>query len=257
MRKKGERILIVADLHVGWEASLAQRGVHIPSQTPKLRRRLMDLIKLCKPTSIMLLGDVKHTVATAEAEERHDVPELLEAIRKEVLSLYVVPGNHDGNLEPLLPEGAKMLPSSGASIEDIGLFHGHTWPAVELLRCKTLIIGHSHPVVLLRDPTGFKAMHQVWVKADLNVSELTKRLLKRSNVKFEEELKMSELIILPSFNDFLGGQPINVKETLTGKGHQEFISPVLRSGSVDVDGAEAYLLDGTLLGTVRQLRGLA
>ncbi len=39
-------------------------------------------------------------------------------------------------------------------------------------------------------------------------------------------------------------------------GADALIGPVLRSESVDVDNSELYLLDGTYLGTLNQLRSL-
>ena len=64
-----------------------------------------------------------------------------------------------------------------------------------------------------------------------------------------------QLFIMPSFNDFLGGRAVNEvrRQKLGGDG---LIGPVLRSEAVDVDGAELYLLDGTYLGTLSQLRSL-
>jgi hypothetical protein len=59
--------------------------------------------------------------------------------------------------------------------------------------------------------------------------------------------------MMPSFNDFLGGRALN--ETRPGKeGQATMIGPMLRSGTLDMDNAEVYLLDGTYLGTLNQLR---
>ena len=61
---------------------------------------------------------------------------------------------------------------------------------------------------------------------------------------------------MPSFNDFLGGRPINKTRPRKEIGSEALIGPVLRSEAVDVDEAELYLLDGTFLGTLNQLRQL-
>jgi hypothetical protein len=58
---------------------------------------------------------------------------------------------------------------------------------------------------------------------------------------------------MPSFNDFLGGRALN--ETRPGpEGQATMIGPMLRSGILNIDNAEIYLLDGTFLGTLNQLR---
>ena len=57
----------------GWEMNLAQRGIHVPSQMPKVRRRLLRLISSTKSTELVVLGDVKHTIAKAGYSEWRDV----------------------------------------------------------------------------------------------------------------------------------------------------------------------------------------
>jgi len=266
IRRGPERVLVVADLHIGWEVALAQRGIHVPSQTPKILDRTLRLVNSCKPTSLIFLGDVKHTIAKAEMEEWRDVPDFFEALGKTISDIRVIPGNHDGNLEPLLPESVKILPHIGVALGDVGLFHGHAWPAPELLGCRSLVTGHAHPMIAFRDPLGFQITRQVWVKAECDGVELARSLLKHLSIKvdrapaallqdrFNVRLRTSKFFIMPSFNDFLGGQPINQKGVGKTFKSRQFIGPILRSGSINADSAEAYLLDGTFLGTVNQLR---
>jgi uncharacterized protein len=168
----------------------------------------------------------------------------------------------------LLQESIQLLPATGTVIGDIGVFHGHKWPSPVLLGCKTLVMGHLHPVVVFRDPAGFKITRQVWMKANVDSEGLAKILLLKAGVKLEGsvtenlrkhfgvKLKTSELYIMPSFNDFLGGRPVNETRPRKEIGSESLIGPVLRSDAVDVDEAELYLLDGTYLGTLNQLRKL-
>ncbi len=261
-------MLVVADLHIGWEVALTQKGVYIPSQTPKILNKLQKIVKIAKPTHLILLGDVKHTVAKVELREWRDIPNLFETLERSVPNIQVVPGNHDGNLEPLLPETVSLLPTTGVKIGDTGLFHGHAWPAPELLGCRTLVMGHIHPTVAFRDPFGYRITAQVWVKTRCNKTCLAESVLKALKIKeakkptetlktrFNVTLKTSQLLILPCFNEFLGGRPVN--RTGIGKGgrYREFVGPILRSKGVHSNEAEIYLLDRTFLGTVAQLKTL-
>jgi len=269
LQRKNDRALVVADLHIGWERLLSKRGVHVPPQTPKIKNTLLRLIKECKPTQVIFLGDVKDAIAKMEMEEWRDIPEFFEDIQKRVPDLQVVLGNHDGNLEPLLPENVKIIPSTGFSFGDVGLFHGHAWPAPELLECRSLISGHVHPTVLIRDPMGFRMTRQVLVKAPCDGMQLAKSLLDRLGAKrdgnelsavleeqYKVKVRVSQLFIMPSFNQFLGGRPINERK----RGKKEsgaYIGPILRSGCVNMDEAEVYLLDGTFMGTVDQLKSFS
>jgi metallophosphoesterase superfamily enzyme len=108
------------------------------------------------------------------------------------------------------------------------------------------------------------------VKAKLNGELLSKAFLKNLGVQVEVNtdavrllyqkvnvrLKASELFIMPHFNEFLGGRPFNRSGGDRHPRSIEYLGPVLRSGSVDFDN-ETYLLDGTFLGTVRQLKSLS
>ena len=268
LQENHDRALVVSDLHIGWERLLSQRGVHVPSQTPKIKNMMLRLIKECKPTRVIFLGDIKDAIAKVEMEDWRDIPNFFEDIQTEVSDIQVILGNHDGNLEPLLPENVKIIPPTGVSFGDVGLFHGHAWPAPELLECRSLITGHVHPTVAIRDQMGFRMTRQVLVKAPCDGEQLAKSLLNHLGIKmntdlsgvleeqYKVKLNVSQLFIMPSFNQFLGGRPIN--ERKRGKKKTgAFIGPILRSGSVNIDDAEVYLLDGTFLGTVDQLKALS
>ena len=269
IRRGSKRVLVVADLHIGWEATLTQRGVHVPSQTSKILDKVLQLVKEAKPTEIVFLGDVKHTISGVEIEEWRDIPDFFEAIEKVVPNIQIIPGNHDGSLEPLLPETVGILSPKGMTIGDVGLFHGHAWPAPELLGCRSLVTAHVHPMVVFRDLMGFRITRQVWVRTKCNGLELAKPLMKHLGMRIDQDRarllqdhfnvkpRFSQLLIMPSFNDFLGGQPVNKKSLGKDRKSKSFIGPVLRSGSVNIEAAEIYLLDGTFLGTIGQLRGFS
>jgi uncharacterized protein len=260
--------LVISDLHLGWERLLTQRGVHVPSQTPKIKNMLLKLINETKPTILILLGDIKDAITKVSMEEWKDIPEFFEDIQEKVSEIQVILGNHDGNIEPLLPETIKIVPSSGTRFGDVGLFHGHAWPSPELLECRNLVTGHVHPTVAIRDPMGLRITRQVFIKAPCNSEQLAKSILNYLSTKVganvsgvlneqhKVQLRVEQLFILPSFNQFLGGRPINEKRR-TKKRADAYIGPILRSGCMNIDDAEVYLLDGTFLGTVKQLKTLS
>jgi len=266
LRRRGERVVVLSDLHIGWEVTLSQQGIHIPSQTGKMLQRLRVIIEKEHPSRIIMLGDVKHSVTGAELEEWRDVPDFFEALLKLVPSVQVILGNHDGNLEPLTPSKVEILPSTGLALWNrFGLLHGHAWPSPEILGCETLILGHLHPAVTLRDALGYRLTKPAWVTAPCDPKKLVRGTLKAAGIqprgdleevlkeKFRVKLATTRCVFVPPFNDFLGGRPVNsrkIEETHAG----ERLGPVLRSGAVDMDDAEVHLLDGTYLGRVKQLK---
>jgi putative SbcD/Mre11-related phosphoesterase len=248
LEKGGERALVIADLHIGWEMALSEQGIHIPSQTRRFLERILGLIRDHEPSLLILLGDVKHTIAKADMAEWRDVPEFLDALRRSVREVVLVPGNHDGGIDPLLPSGIKMLGASGMRLWDrYGLLHGHAWPGPELLECDLLIMAHMHPTVTLSDPLGFRIIQQVWIRGRCDRGGLRERVGRRkAGVGKRGDL---DCLIMPSFNDFLGGQSINRGDF----GEVEYIGPILRSGLMELGESDVYMLDGTYLGKAKGL----
>lgn len=269
LRRGKERVVVVGDLHIGWEVTLAQQGIHVPSQTGKMLRRLKSMIEDTRPTRLIFLGDVKHSVTGVEIEEWRDVPEFFEDLLTVVPSIQVIQGNHDGNLEPLTPSKVELVPPSGLSLwSRFGLLHGHAWPRPEILGCETLIMGHLHPAVTLRDPLGYRLTKPAWVMARCDPKNLLAGTLRTAGVRArsnpEEELrkrfrvglKAARCVFVPPFNDFLGGRAVNSKR-LEEIHAGERLGPIFRSGAVRIEDAEVHLLDGTYLGRVEQLRRFA
>lgn len=266
LRHGKERVVVVGDLHIGWEVTLAQQGIHVPSQTSKMLERLRKIVLDQKPSRIVMLGDVKHSVTGAELEEWRDVPEFFEALLKIVPSIQVISGNHDGNLEPLTPSQVELMGPTGLALwKKFGLLHGHAWPSPAILGCETLILGHLHPAITLRDALGYRLTKPAWVTAPCDAKKLLQGTMKAAGVtkkgnleemlaeKFGVKLKVRRCVFVPPFNDFLGGRPVNskrIEESHAG----ERLGPILRSGAIDMDEAEVHLLDGTYLGHVEQLK---
>jgi len=255
---------VVTDLHIGWEVPLTKKGIYIPSQSNKLTENLLKLIRTNKPDQLCLLGDIKQAVSKISIGEWQDVPEFFEAIEKEVSDIIVTLGNHDGDLRALTPRSVKIYPSSGTTIDmdsRIGLFHGHAWPSPKVLSSDIILMGHIHPVIRFRDSLGLWTVRQVWLKVlcdgeNLVRSYVSSRKLKmEGNVmegfehKFGLKVGNPRLIIIPAFNDLIGGLSVNRVE-------KRLMGILLRSGAVTIDDCEAYLLDGTFIGTIGQLHTL-
>ena len=197
------KMLVIADLHIGWEVTLGQQGIHIPSQVDRLLSKTLAALEVSKAEELLVLGDVKHTIAKAEYEEWRDIPFFFEKILEKINSISIVPGNHDANLEALLPEKVIIHSSTGISIDNVAFVHGHILPSPEIVqKSKRIVMGHMHPKILLRDSLGVKTILQIWVNMTCNIEKLIEALQKR--YKLEVDLPSTlKCTILPSFNDIL------------------------------------------------------
>jgi putative SbcD/Mre11-related phosphoesterase len=235
-----EKILAIADLHVGIEHELFEKGIVIPSQAEKFKEIIEKLIDATKAKTLVVLGDIKHEVPGISFREEKEVPKLFSSLVKKV-KIICCKGNHDTYLEKILPKGIKIFSSKGFRIGEYGFFHGHAWPSKKLMQCDYLFIGHIHPVVQLKDRFGYSIIEQVWIKGKIIRDKIKKRY------KIEKTGKL-ELIILPAFNSLLGGTFVNVKNA-----SDKLLGPLLKNNFVDLESAELYLLNGVNLGNVSDL----
>ncbi len=263
VKEKKRRILVFSDLHIGWEGSLAEQGLHIPSQIDLFLNRIYELINLVNPTSILILGDIKQTIRRTAIGEWREVPLFFQKIHQLVSDILIIPGNHDGSIESLIIKDVKILPKTGYAVGDTGFVHGHAWFSVNILRCRRLVIGHIHPVIESIVKGNSSSIQHVWVKAKIDPEIMGAAFLRYKKIKVDGDVldilkerfgvtvRISQLIIMPSFNDFIGGYSLN--KLFNKQNHSRiFQGPILRSGSIDILNAELHLLDGSYLGKVRQ-----
>ena len=245
------RVLVVADIHLGIEWDLANSGIIVPSQSAQGLARIMEYLDIAAPDRVVLLGDVKQNVPRISWQEREEVPHFLESIARKV-PVDIVPGNHDGDMEYLLwqiPAGLEITlqPARGFVLDGVGYFHGHTWPDPELLACRHIVMAHNHPSIRFTDYLGSSSTEPAWIRTRLDRTPL------ESHYRLTgEDLPWSdpEVIIMPAFCQLCGGVAFN--ESM----HDDLLGPVFAANAVDLDGGEAYLLDGTRLGKLKDLRKL-
>lgn len=253
IRDKRNSLLLVADLHIGFEKALSEKGINIPSQTNKMQNALCNLVEKYKVDKLIILGDLKHNIPNISLLERQDIPEMLKKL-SEVVEVEIIPGNHDGDIDKLTPSQIKIHDVRGIQVgyaTKIGLLHGHTWPNPELLKAEFLVMGHAHPTVLF-NAGGYKITQPVWVKAPIIKKELERVVRERMNVRASIKVNIDYVIVMPAFNPLLGGSPINyeLKDEL-------LLGPLLTSGVVQVKEAELLMLDGTFLGKLSQIKELS
>jgi putative SbcD/Mre11-related phosphoesterase len=224
-----DRILVVADLHVGMERELKEAGFILPSQTAKMTERLISILKDKNPEKLVILGDLKHNIPKTSRQEWDDVPLLVQTLQEHVEDIEVLPGNHDGGIGRMLPGTVRVRSSRGTTIGDVGLFHGHAWPSKEVMSSKIVMMGHNHPTIMFVDALGMKVAKRCWVRMNF----------RRKSDRFDKMPK--ELIVMPAFNDFCGGTAINDSKS-------KLLGPMLSEKFLVLNKSRIHLLDGTYLG---------
>lgn len=186
-------ILVIGDLHIGFEHMLQQSGVLIPErQVADIIEDLNNIINKIKSKNqslkkIIFIGDIKH-IFSYEWKEKSNFKKILEFLKKHVAEdkIIFIKGNHDTmnlglNFKDYHIEG------------DVFFTHGHkSFPEMFDEKIKIIVAGHLHPAVVLSDDSGVK-------------KEAYKCFL-------EGEYKGKTFIVLPSFLGFVEGTLVNEYE---------------------------------------------
>ena len=221
-----EKSLVITDLHLGFESKLALNNVFLGKNKPvnEIMNDVEHLITKTKPDSLILLGDVKSGIKSITKAEWDTVPVFFENMNK-LIDTTLVPGNHDANIEKLIPNGITVAGSKGIIIDDILLTHGHTMPTENFSQVNTIVMGHVHPVFFQEE--SLINGERVWASIKCEKQKI-----------FVSKSGELELIILPSFNKYL--------YTTQKKFYKKSISPIIEK--MDVIKAKIVTLDGTIIG---------
>lgn len=219
--------LIITDLHIGFEASLAQNKVFVGKNTT-LREFLDEahfLIESQKPDDLILLGDIKSGIDRIRKNEWDEVPKFLSSLAEKT-EVIAIPGNHDGNISHLIPEGVTLTSSIGFVTENVLLTHGHTMPSENFGHVDKIIMGHVHPVFF--DENSILNGQRVWVSLKT----------KKENL-FTSKSGELEITIVPSFNRYF--------YATKKKQYKRSISPIIEKIK-NVSSARIVTLDGSIIG---------
>jgi len=147
-----------------------------------------------------------------------------------LIDTILVPGNHDANIEKLIPNQITLAGSKGIIIDDILLTHGHTMPTENFSQINTIVMGHIHPVIFEKE--SLINGERVWVSIICDKQKI-----------FHSKSGELELIILPSFNKYF--------YATQKKFYKKSISPIIEK--MDVMQAKILRLDGTIIGNEQLL----
>ena len=223
----GRKYIIVSDLHIGLEADLLAKGITVSSDlVSEMVAELLDLVRSEHADSIILLGDIKHTVGSISRQEWDTVPLFLNQLSAKT-DVYLVPGNHDGNIRHLIPTNVNMITSKGMTLDDTLLVHGHSMPSDVRGYIKRIVMGHIHPVFLKKG--SVINGERVWLYFQARKEDI-----------FAEK-GILDIIVVPTFNPYLYA---------TGeKPHHKSFSPILtRVMQHDVKKCIVVTLDGSIVG---------
>ena len=221
------RNLIVADLHIGFEADLAAKNIFVGKNTTinDMISEICKIIDETKPDSLILLGDVKSSIKSISKNEWDEIPLFFDKVGKKV-EIVLIPGNHDSNIQRLVPDGVTLVSSTGLVVENTLLTHGHTLPSKNFSHVDKIIMGHVHPVFFKED--SVLNGQRVWVSIKTEKQKI-----------FSSSSGEIEIIIVPSFNKYF--------YATHKKKYKKSISPIIEKIKKK-SSAKIVTLDGAVIG---------
>lgn len=212
-------ILIISDIHAGYEESLHKSGYFIPKgNLSELSLRIEKAAHRHSIKTIILNGDLVHSFSNLSLKEKYALTDFLKFLKR-LGEIKVIRGNHDKVLSFLLKDIPVL---TEYVVDDILITHGDIINKDSVSKdIKSIIIGHEHPSV--RITSGYR-------------SEQYKCFLKGT-------FKGKDLIVMPSCNMLLEGTDV-LKEKL--------LSPYLKN----IDDFEVFVVGDKIydFGKVKVLR---
>lgn len=185
-----EKILVISDLHLGYEESL---NIGIPRSQYKETLGSLDKIfkKIGRAREIVILGDLKHEFSQASSQEWGETLSLVDYLKERSEKVILIRGNHDNYLGIITRR--KDVELVDYYIEkSFGFLHGDKQRA-EILdkKVKIIFLGHLHPAISIRE----NAKHEIY------------------KCFLRGKWKGKEIVILPSFFPLVEGQDVNMEST--------------------------------------------
>ncbi len=181
-----KKILVIGDLHLGYEESLRRNGVLLPSQ---IYHEIINdfeeiFLETGKVDKIIVLGDLKHEFGKILKDEWKEILDLIDFLRTKTREIIIVKGNHD-IFTGFVTNKKNIEIVDYYLYEEFAFLHGDR-DFGEIIRDKNVkywIIGHAHPAITIQ-------------------SEVRKEKYK---CFLEGKYKSKNIIILPSFFPVIEG----------------------------------------------------
>lgn len=216
--------LVIADVHIGYEEALNKQGILVPRlQFEEIVKRIGAIFRQLKGRklkTIVVNGDLKHEFGTISEQEWRNTLKFIDLLGKHGKEIILIKGNHDTILGPIAKKrNVRVLDKIG--IGRVLITHGNKVPDT-FKSYNTIIIGHEHPAVSLREGPR----------------------IERFKCFLKGKYKGRNLIVQPSFNSMVEGTDIF---------RDKILSPFLHQ---NLDNFDVYVVEDKVyeFGKLRNLR---
>lgn len=193
--------IVVADVHLGLEWELEEKGVHIPFPTyMPIVKSLRNMFGNRPAKRFIILGDIKNEFGDINPEEWTQVQDFINDIRSLGAEPVLIRGNHDNFVRAVLRRMNVEFHDPPLRLGKYFLIHGDKDHGLPESGC-IVLMGHEHPVISIRDSIGIKHRFKSFLSG---------------------EHRGVRIIVLPSMN------PLTMGASVNEVGMNGLLSPMLR-----------------------------
>lgn len=193
--------IVVADIHLGLEWELEEKGVHIPFPTyTPIVKSLRNMFNYRSARRLIILGDIKNEFGNINPEEWTQVQDFVNDVRSFGAEPLLVRGNHDNFVRLVLRRLNVEFQDPPLRLGKYFLMHGDKDYDLSS-DGDVVLMGHEHPVVSIRDSIEVKHRFKSFLYGE------------------HQGLK---IIVLPSMNPLTMGTAVNEVDM------KDLLSPILR-----------------------------
>ena len=257
---KKEKYIIITDIHIGIEEKIIKKGIFINSKenVEEIIDILSKIFSQKKIKNLIILGDLKASINIITKSEWDNVPYFLNELAK-LFNIYIIPGNHDGNINHLvLNSDISLMSIKGMEFDNKLLTHGHAIPIIGN-NIKRIITGHLHPI-LVKEGSTINGQ-RVWIRIILKKDKINKTKTDEVNLEkiLEQASRKIEFIVIPHFNKLLnhnfsiseGNRQRNNKNP---KSRLPLLNNLINKKGWKMDQVFIISLEGSIIGAESELK---
>ncbi|MCS7111561.1 MAG: metallophosphoesterase [Ignisphaera sp.] len=210
-------VLAIADVHLGFEEYMAEKGVYLPRmQLKKVLEYIERSLSIVRANTLIIIGDVKHLFDRLGRRESRDLGEFFTYVTKRFSKTILVRGNHDTFVYSISKRYGVEI-HERLEMENIVILHGHRDDLSDLKEkdVELFIMAHEHPSISLKDPTtGYSTKFPCFLLTPLKEG--------------------GKVLVLPAAGLYQSGTPVTTSP-------EGYLSPILRRRALLVD-AKPYAI---------------
>ncbi len=221
-------MLVVSDLHLGYEGAMANKGTFIPKVNLRhILETLGNALNMTKAKKIMITGDIKNTFSDVITDELNELFDLADFLKKHNVETALVKTKHDNFVERYSERMRLKVYKDQAELGNYLFFHGDTEPEIGD-KTSMMIMGHEHPTIGITGNSGKRERLRCFLYGEFN---------------------RVPLLVMPAMGYFSSGVEVNAIPA------SELLSPMFKRTEIDSMRAIAVGYGSTVdFGKVAELR---